>query len=196
MARGPERSGVGGERGTAASGCVWGGPQLSKVVKAQVPPWPAALRSPAAHGPPRGAMCHHYARWHRQLFFFFFAVRGGYRCHTREQGPAQLAAAVAAAGAERQAPAPGEPQASRTPTGPGLRDRSPEAGAGIRARRSRPGLGDPALCGSPHCHHHHPDTAPGVHRELELTRGRRGAAPPPLPHRAQPALALDPEPPV
>lgn len=83
--------------------------------------------------------------------------------------------------AERQAPAPGEPPACEPQQVPGSGIAAPEP-----ARASGPGgpalasaiplsVGPSTATTTTH------DTAPGVHRELELTHGRRWAAPPPLP---------------
>lgn len=118
---------------------------LAKLSRRRCPPC-LPPRGPRRHTGLLGGRCAIITLAGTVSLFCGSGVGGGHSCHTREQGPAQPAAAVAAAGAKRQAPAPGEPRASRTPTGPGLRDL--KAGAGIRAQRSCPGLGDPALRGS------------------------------------------------
>lgn len=109
------------------------GPRVSKVVKAQCPlarrpEPPADPRSPAAHGPPRGAMCHYYARWQSRPFGGVVVVIPGSRAP-----PGRPAVAGAAAGTERQASSPSEPQALRTLPGPGLGNSRP------RGRRGHPG---------------------------------------------------------
>lgn len=162
------------------------GPRVSKVVKAQCPlarrpEPPTDPRSPAAHGPPRGAMCHYYARWQTRPFGRVVVVIPGSRAP-----PGRPAVAGAAAGTERQASAPSKPQALRTLPGPGLGNSRP------RGRRGHPG---PAVLPWPRR-----PRSPRVSRGSAAHWDRRavgeGRSASPCPPRAPPPVAQDTEPPA